>query len=333
MIIGGKTSSLVPTPPPSIITPSAGTSLILPWSLQGAGATGPRTAFTNGTWSGSIDAYLSSKGFVISNAGYLWKPSGTLALGQYNFQGAPPLAVGPDVLAVIDDCYFPTNGVAGPMDTNGNITTSNPCDITLNFCDFNSTVWNMQRGSIRHNRCLVRNQVDILGFCGGFAHAPVTYWEYLNCDIPGIGCNPPSLPTPAHVEAVQDGPTAPGSSFLMSGNIIRLANGQATLPDWGSGYTALTVSSVGDLSGVFEDNVVMNVEAVNANVLHPNAIGCIIAYDNSWTNITIRNNAWESGVFGYTKSQTGGSNRLIDGGGNRDFITNLPVTSASPGWA
>lgn len=319
--------------PPSINAPVVGTDLTAVWNLQ-FGGTGPRSSPTNGTWAGSVDAYLISKGCINANvagAVYLDVGSGGVTISNYDFGDAVVFVNGTGS-ATFNDCSWDTDanaGVNSPKDINGNFTfTGSTLVVTANYCGFDKATTFIGCGTIAHSHCRFRNQVQIIGSTA-FNATGAAHLTYDWCYITGGGCDPAPA---AHVELIQSAPNAaaPTCTFACTNTLVNFIDGQASVPNWGSAWTG--VWSVGKVITLLEGNVFIGIEAVNDNPINPDVINCILAYGTATgMNATLTNNAMEIGRFGYTLNQNATSNRPVDGGGNRTFATNAALTAANFG--
>lgn len=295
--------------PASVISPVVGTDLLAVWNRQNSG-TGPRTPATNGTWAGSLDAYLLGKGFVIGNDnGALWLNIGssTVTVSSYNFLNCPRIQYrGTGTLNWVD-CAFdnvanPDAGVRGPLDINGSPTGEN---ITVNFINplFNITTIYADSGSWTATNPRYSNQKQMIWGSAGATMLNI------NPYITGGGCDPPSG---AHVELIQYN-AAPGKTFRIEGGMINFTDGQATMSPWGSGWTAVFTSPLGGMIELV-DCIITGVIAMNANPLFPTGM---VAYGVTYNygNLLISNCVLDIAQYGYTS----GNGTPLTQSGNRTF--------------
>jgi len=315
--------------PASVSSPVVGTDLTAVWNLQFSG-TGPRTAASNGTWPGHIDAYLTGKSVAPGNDGALFIDAGTttINIANYAFTAAPQLhlygSTSSPCAVNFTDCIVPADGVTLPTDINGGINlTTGILASTFSYCDLNLSTFYQGTGDLSWKHCRFRNQVQGLGDSGLPSTTGVANLLYEDCYITGGGCNPPHL---SHVELTLM--QRPNGFFTVRRCLINVSvDGQTLTPAWGSGWTAFF--NVGNLPVEFIDCIMIGAPAVNANPANPNVIGALISYGTG-ANVTITNCVMEPGFFGYTHNGSGTANRPIDGGGNRSFA-NVALTAADFG--
>lgn len=318
--------------PPCVNAPTVGTDLTTVWGYQFWG-TGPRHSAANGTWGGALDAYLIGKGFVIGNTGalYLNVGSGTVTVADYDFADGPPVHVGGTGAAIFNDCTSngdASKGVSGPKDINGSFDfDGSTLTITLNYCLLDKSITYLGSGTMVHNFCRVKNQVQVTG---GTAYdaTGASRWEYNDCFISGGGIAPA---TNAHVELLQSMPnlSAPTCYLIVRRTIINFVDGQVNTLPWNSAWTG--VFAVGKVIVEFIDSIFLGITEVNLNSLNPNVINCLLAYGTATgTGARITNCIMQAGRYGYTLNQNATSNRVVDGGGNRTD-QNVPLTAADFG--
>lgn len=310
--------------PASISNPVQGTSLTAVANISISGATGPRAAYSNGTWSGSPDAYLTAQGFTTANSGRLFWNIGasSKSVANYDFTGCPGVDVDGTGTATFTDCKFATTAnLAMPRDTNGTINyDTGTLTVICNYCVFNLATWFMGSGTTTFSYCRFTQQVQGLGDVGfnGLGTAILTYDH---CHITGGGINPAAS---AHVELTQM--SRSGTSFTCTNTFVDISTeGQTTTASWGSGWTGVW-APVGDFPSTFTNCIMIGAIAVNANAANPNVVSCLVAYGTGSTP-TLTNCVMEVGVNGYTKNQSGTGTRPADGGGNRSYA-NAALTVA-----
>lgn len=320
--------------PASINAPVVGTDLTAIWNLQTSG-TGPRTSPTNGTWAGSVNAYLAGLGFALTGGKLVWTiGSSTKTVADYDF-GPVAVWVFGTGSAIFNDCRWqgaaspdPQGAVVSNCDVNGNLQSSSDSTLTttLNYCLLNASHTWLGAGTLNHNYCRYMNQKHYIG-SSSFSATGAPHLSYDHCYITGGGVAPASTPDPEHVELIQSNPAVQGT-FSCTNCVFNPIDGQATAAPWGSAWTG--VWSVGKHSSVtFSNNIHIGIANVNQNTGNPNVISCILAYLVDTANITLTNNVMEAGYNGYTLNQNG-SNKPVDGGGNRSFA-NTALTVANFG--
>ena len=328
-----------PAVPASIASPVVGTDLTSVWNLQYSG-TGLRTSPTNGTWSGSVDAYLSGLGFALNGYGRLtWTiGSATKTVSDYDF-GLIPVDVFGTGTANFNDCRWsagsdPDQHGAITVNTNaggdGQYTTDTTLTVNANYCLFDGSNTYLFAGTFNINYCRFKNHKHNLG-ATAFSATAAPHMSFDHCYITGGGVAPsPGTASPGdgeHVELIQSNPAVQGT-FSVTNTIFNPIDGQATAAPWDSAWTGIW--SVGKHSSVaFANNIHIGIAEVNANPINPDVINCVLAYLLDTDNITLTNNVWQAGRYGYTLNQNG-SNKPIDGGGNRTFA-NAALTLADFG--
>lgn len=300
-----------PSAPASVATPVVGTDLTAVWNLKYSG-TGPRSGPTNGTYAGSLDAYLIGKGFIIGNDnGALWLNIGssTVTVTNYNFLNCPRIQVRGTGTVNFVDCTLanvenPDAGFRAPININGGPTGEN---ITVNFtyCDMNITTFYSDTGTWTWDHCRFRNQKQMIWGSAGAEMLCV------DCYVTGGGCNPP---TNSHVELIQyNASVASGLKFKWLRVMCNFTDGQATISPWGSGWTAVFTSPLG---GMIElaDSIITGVIAMNANPLFPTGM---VAYGVTYNfgNLLISNCVLDIAQYGYTS----GNGTPLTQSGNRTF--------------
>lgn len=217
----------VPTAPASITSPVVGTELSAVWALQGTGATGPRGAYTNGTWNTTYaeaavgsgvfgvapnDPYLRDLGFIYNNIGALVIPLHSspgygpdVNIANYNFNGAggraPILTIWGDANIVFTDCKDPAYDSS--RDYNFNAVTADTHTVQFTYCELNQTTWSLQCPTTLefgpYN--YVHGQLQNLGTAGGDGTLIRTSVFFHHNYVTGGGVSPPG--SGAHVEAWQ----------------------------------------------------------------------------------------------------------------------------------
>jgi len=316
--------------PAAIATPVVGTDLTAVWNLQTAGATGPRYAYTNGTWTGSIDAYLTSVGISAGNDGALWWNVGTSTktLEKYNFTGAPALHIGGTTgTANVLDCTFTgspsVGGMTYPTDINGGIDLSTGLfTVNMTHVTFDGCTFYQGSGFLTWSYCRFKNQLQGLGD-SGFSSPGVAVMTYDHCYITGGGVQPASL---AHVELTQMVRSAAGCSFHILDTLVDVSrDGQTTNAPWGSGWTGMW--SIGLMPQEYRRSIFLGLPAIDANPANPNVSNNIVAYGTGATPV-VTDCVMEPGQYGYTRNLTPGpAYSGINGGGNRSFANVALVTA------
>lgn len=316
--------------PASINAPVQGTDLTSVYNLK-RGGVGPRSAPTNGKWAGALDAYLISKGFIISNVGalYLDVGDGTVTVSLYDFTGAPPIhlhgAVPGPGHANFVDCVMPEAGFINSTDINGTInSTTGTLVAVCSYCLLDRATFYLGSGSLKWSYCRFKNHVQGYGDAT-FMGAAACVLTYDHCYGTGGGCKPPHL---AHVELSQMVLSAPGSAFnIIDSYFDPSEDGQTTTPSWGSGWTAFW--SIGAMPIAITNSILIGAPAIDANPINPNVVACVLAYGIGSTPV-LTNCVLEPGIYGYTINGNGAPNRPTDGGGNRS-LANVPITRADFG--
>jgi hypothetical protein len=298
------------------------------WNLQFAG-TGPQRPADN-VWSGSLDAYLLSKGFYLGNYGNLMFPADegqSNTVEAYDFTGAPALNVIGGGNAILTDCTFADGCELGfPMDSNNNLgfdTTTQT--VTLNNCTFDRSTFFQGAGKLVLNYCRFTHQAQGIG--GSGFQAPGAALMVFNwCYITGGGIAPAPA---AHVELVQM--VRPLAKFECNNTLIILdKEGQATNAAWGSGWTGVW-SVAGDQT--FTNMICLGLPAIDANPANPNVSNCIVAYGLPGATPVLTNCVMEPGQYGYSLNQSPeqpGPYEGINGGGNRT-LDNVALETADFG--
>lgn len=341
----------VPTPPPinvlnaplSITNPVVGIPLVEQWSLQFDGATGPRHNFLNGKWNTKYseapkgtgvsgtkpnDPYLASLGFIYNNYGDLWipfqwnNPGGVVVVADYDFDGAPTLSFWGDKISVlITDCANFNSNVGADVNRNpaGEYHLVN---FQIAHCDMNTTRWDLlckcafELGP--YNR--IRNQVQELGFGGGYM---VMYFVGINCHhnyITGGGCN---APDGSHIELWQHLVNVPGTgsyTYVEDNMFDFTKDGQPTTKSR-AGWTG--VISEGGCIIRWCRNIVKGVDVCSRTLAVGGGMGTIIALgdENIRLGTEINDNAMScSPIYGYTYKHGGGDPLVVPSAkGNRTF--------------
>ena len=321
-----------PEPPPSgdypdsIINPVQGVPVPHVWDLQ-FGGTGVRTEFPNGAWSGEIDPYLASLGFVrgnYDNALYLPGGPALVKVEGYSFKGSPRINLFAPELELWDVEFNAGGDASWPTDVNNNIQFESTQRIRFHFCTWDGGASYQGSGDTEFHDCLMTGQPQ--GFCDvGNLDDGVTGQNtstlYNRCYIPGGGIKPGWA---AHVELARI-PAAPGQggnrrAHFTDTMVDGSACGQADTANYGGGWTG--VWSVGDLDVQFNRCVMIGAPKVNASPTVPNSVGCVVAFgerpDRPGPKLT--DCVLEPGCYGYTYNHTGGSTtKCEDGGGNRSL--------------
>lgn len=320
------------TIPASINAPIQGTDLTAVWNLQFSG-TGPSSGPTNGTWAGSIDAYLSSFSASIDGQGYLYFPVGTttVTISNYDFSTSPSIHMSgssPGNLIFLD-CIMPkSNGSVGVPVYN---SAGNPdfatgtVLLTLRRCLLDTTVYSVNSGPILLDHCRVTNQIQGIGQVqvGGTGAATVTITDSY---ITGGGIN---AAVGAHIELMQFArdPSIFASCFWnLTRTVVDISkDGQATTANPAL-WTA--VWSVTDCHSTYTDSIMIGAAQMIANP-NGNHMGA-----NPWhyygqgsPSGSITNCVFDTAI-GICRNADGGAARPSDGGGNRSFATNAAITSA-----
>lgn len=339
-----------PGAPASITSPVVGTSLIDVWNLQKTGATGPRYAFTNGTWSGSIDAYLTSKGCVAGTYDDIVCviPDNTaVVVEKYDFTGAPALVFyGNNITVTLSDDYFPTGAVwyvgEDPLsvvinaDANRNLQATQVVNAVIQYCDFNVSTISIGGSTtdieLHHNR--IRGQKQAFAFGGGEGVTHKVGINFHHNFVTGVGVN---SPTDAHIEMWQHilGVSGSGSYAYLDSNVFSYVDGQATTTS-NAGWTG-DVSEGGEAELRITNNIRRGVIYANTNSSIPNRIGAFIAYHDSnvTAGFTFENNAIEGGNISgtgpvYTYKHQAGETLKPTPSGNRTFRDSL--SDGIPGY-
>jgi hypothetical protein len=299
----------VPTAPASVATPVVGTSLQAVWNLQATGATGPSTTPTKtvaANW-----AALTTIGAVLDNYGNVWfNPSAgqTWTVDGFDFTGFDNhvasgfqygIRIGRAGTVNFTNCKF---GFYSSLIVGSDINQNGGGDglsnvVTFTRCDFNdSTCFNFG-GSVTFTLCRLRNQRDSYG-SWSFNGTALYMNKFDRCYMTGGGCAPA---TNQHVECWQAIVTA--GLFIVTDCLQILTDGQASVADWGSGWTA--VWSGCGTNGQWINCIIGCIAAVNANAANPNVIGRILAYGDG-ANPSFTNCVLEAGTLGYTGNITGG---------------------------
>ena len=300
--------------PASVNMPVQGTDLTAIWNLQFSG-TGPRSGATNGTWAGTIDAYLTGKGFVAANhdgAIYLDVGSSTVTIANYDFTTCPAITINGTGSAIFNDCVMPDvgaflgNSITAPTDINGNTNiTSSTLTIDCNYCLFNIGTFFVGSGSWNNSHCRFSNQIQQIGGCTN------GNLSFDFCWISGGGCAPPNG---AHVEYIQFNSVL-GLAFSVTNTLCTLSDGAATAPPYGvGGWTALwsTTSTAGNQGSMtFQNSIFIGVTEVDNNPANPNKIGGTVHYGQGQvvvvTNCILENATGAPG--GYTSNGNSGASR------------------------
>lgn len=319
-----------PEPPPSgdypdsVVNPVCGAPLTHVWDLRTKG-TGPRGEFYNGAWSGEIDSYLASLGFVrgnYDNALYLPGGPSLVKVEGYSFKGSPRLNFNGSEVEFWD-CLYQDGSPTWPTDQNNNIMFDHGLRIRFNFCEWHIIASYQGSGETEFNDCLMTGQLQ--GFCdiGNLddGTGQNTSTVYNRCYIPGGGVQPAWA---AHVELARV-PAAPGKpnnrKFILNDTMIDIsACGQANAANYGGGWTG--IESVGDLQVECNRSIMIGAPKVNASATVPNSVGCVWAIGN---NTKLTDSIFERGCFGYCYDHSGRGLSAIDGGGNRD-LDNTPLS-------
>lgn len=290
--------------PASVNAPVSGTDLTAVWNLQFSG-TGPRTSFTNGTWSGSLDAYLTSKGFVIGNDNGCLNVncgSSTVTVDNYNFLQSPRIQAYGTGKIIFTDCGFNdvdsalNGGFSSPRDPNGSPTGQN-FQAEFWYCNWNIGGSYCDTGSHKHYFNRWSNQVQqIWGSTNGSVLIEDSYCT-------GGGCNPPAG---SHVELIQFNSLTP-QTFTTRRCIYNFIDGQASLgvPGGGNyGWTGVfTTPGTGDV--LLEDCIIIGLTEIDSNPANPARMGCTVQYGtNPPGTVTLTNCVLQQATFGYTLNGT-----------------------------
>ena len=312
--------------PASVNAPVSGTDLTAVWNLQSSG-TGPRTGPTHGTWAGSIDSYLTGKGFVVGNDnGATWVDIGsaTVTISNYRFISCPRIQYRGTGTINFVDCDFDftdTGAISGPRDVNGT-PTGQTIAANFSYCRFNVTTTWHDTGTANFDHCRWSNQVQIIW--GGNATILVQ-----DSYITGGGCNPPAG---SHVELIQYNSTT--GTFTVQRCMFNFIDGQASLgvPGGGNyGWTGVfTCPSTGTMD--LEDCIFEGITEIDDNPSNPDRIGGTIWY-NAGATIAINNCVLESaqGAPGGYTGHAGGGPATVTNSGNRTFATNTALVTADFG--
>jgi len=326
--------------PDSIINPVVGTSLLSVWNLQYSG-TGPRTAYTNGTWAGSVDAYLTGKGFSLTNGGtilYLNATTSNITINNYDFSGCQTIALnGTSGSVTFVDCKFDfgvpfasyATSIQAPSTSDGTIDyDAGTLTVTFSYCLLDQATFFQGSGTTTFSYCRIRRQRQGLSGVGynGLGYSSITYDS---CYITGGGIIPT---TDAHVEllVLQRNSAMTTSVATITNNMVDLSqDGQVSTRPWNSNWTGIWFNTSHAMT--FSNNIIIGVAKVNANPFNPNMINNVYAYSQTGSSCTLTNNVMEIGVNGYTVNQNAGVYRPTDGGGNRAYVANTAITT-STGW-
>lgn len=338
-----------PPPPPPVnpipacySAPVVGTPMPEVFNLR-YGGTGPRGPAVNGSWNGTIDAYLAMLGFRPSNIpGRIFAPADSpLAMGLaplelYSFaNNCPGIDIDGAGAFTINDVAFGTGstaqdiGVRWPCDVNGNVdNATGQLTGNCNYCDWNRTIPLVGSGGMVHLGSRFRNQVQVVWGPpnGGQTHVVIN-----GCYVTGGGVSPPPG---SHVELIQmvNSETATPSYFQLINSLVDSSqDGQTHVPLLTPNFGWTGQFSLGQVRGDFRHSAIIGAAAVNANPQNPNRIGDCVAYGTvSKDYITLTDMVLEAGVFGYTVNENGAPNRPVDGGGNRN-TANVALTAADFG--
>lgn len=317
-----------PGAPLSVTTPAVGTSLINTWNLQNTGATGTNGTYSNGSWSGSIDAYLTSKHVIINNPHYLvptgalWFDTttyGNMTFSDYDFSGfAGGFEVQGTGTVTFNNCKM--GNISGSRNVNGDFEPSTGIDITCNYCTFDGSAGYISGGTIKYDHCRFTNQPDILSstsFQG--ITVPHTIFDY--CYITGGGCAPASGQHVEFTQSIPDAPGRTGSSTSVTNCMVDISkDGQPSVADWGSAWTAMWSCQNETIS--FENNIITGILTVNA----ARYVMPYISTPESFSTTTFTNNCFEDpstyGFGGYTN----GLGTIVNAGGNRNYTNNTVIS-------
>lgn len=321
----GTAASGTTNAPASVLTPASGSDLTAVWNLRNPSATGPRYVLSNGTWAGSVDAYLTSLGIVSGGGGtyLLWNiGSATKTLENYDMTGAPDLYITGTGSANLNDVPFDGDVIfpaTGPGSINADTNTT--LVVTFNYSTFDGGGWFMGAGKVVENYCRHKNQLQTI--CGvsynGLAIAQV---EIRNPLVTGGGVHAPDL---SHMELMQMKGRPEGSYFIADGVMYDPIDGQKTTTSQAF-YTALW--SIGPFPATISNSIYLGMPAIDANQLAPNRTNSVLAYETGSSPVFI-NCVMEPGHLGYMNNQSAGGVPYPgrDGGGNRT-LANVPLTAA-----
>lgn len=314
---------------PAITSPAAGTSLADVCAYKTSLVT-PRFAYSNGTWSGSIDAYLTSKGCSLNNVSRIWcqvTNGGSVLIEKYDFGSQSISFYGDNITITVRDSRFTGAFIIANEDANGNAQWSQTVTLNLDHNDMNgnftsnASVYLDSGGTFEESFDFIRNQGSAIWFASN-GKTSVQNVNIHDNYITGGGADG-SLGSGVHVETIQYFPLT-GSTFIFNRNFVNLIDGQGVSDAGWTGYF-----SIDDTSVVISNNIFRGFIAANAaNVSNPNRICCIFAYNarTITAGATMTNNAMEIGVFGYTITDLVGTPLPTDGGGNRTYTTNVAIT-------
>jgi hypothetical protein len=321
--------------PASINNPVVGTSLLSVWNLQ-YGGTGPRAAYTNGTWAGSVDAYLTGKGFSISN-GFLYinVTTSNVTINNYDFRGCPSIALnGTSGSVTFVDCVFDlgvaanqyASPIAAPANASGTIDyNAGTLTVTFSYCLLDKATFFQGSGTTTFSYCRIRNQYQGLSAVGynGLGYSSMTYDS---CYITGGGVKPTY---DAHVEllVIQRNAAMTTSVCSVTNCMVDISqDGQIGATNWNSAWTGVWFNTAAAMT--FSNNIIIGLSRVNACPINPNVVNNVYAYSQTGSSCTLTNNVMEAGSNGYTVNQNAGAARPTDGGGNRSYA-NAALTVAN----
>lgn len=322
--------------PPSITDPVTGTPLTHVYALKDGGTGARDTSYPNGKWTGEIDAFLASLGFVrgnYDNALYCDAGDADLLVEGYDFNGVPRINWMGRKRLTVRDCRYIGGGSnqknpTWPCDGNNNIQMGgSTLEMFHEFCEFDVTCAYQGCAVTVFDHCKMTNQEQ--GFCdiSGVADT-MTSVEYIDCFIPGGGVKPAWA---AHVELMRWASEPNPAKFARWTRCMVdiSACGQADAANYGGGWTG--VWSIGDVLAEFLDCVQIGAPKVNASPTVPNSVGCVVAFGerHGQPGPKLTNCVTEPGCYGYGYNHSGGSTTtMVDGGGNRTFANELMPSNA-----
>ncbi len=353
LLTGKPVAGPVPTPPPSVSSPVVGTTLVYVWNLQATDATGPRFAYTNGTWPGGTgtfptqpsSVYLAGLRDVGNNPCVYFDNSGniiiwcaadtTLVIQKFDFDGAPPIRTFGDRLNItFSDCYFgPTTSVEAQKDVNSNTVWDKTVTLTITYCDFNvAAILLSGTNTFEQHHCKMRNQAQVLWTVGNdmsaFPGAVIRMNVHHNY-LTGGGVNAPG----SHIEMVQfspDGTAAAGQELTFDSNMVWLKDGQANINNgsW-TGYFA-----VGNIIVQISNSIWKGIPEINAVTQKPEApdgiFGSILNYGTPMVSVSpasvVFNCVWDAGSQGFCHSS---STHMSVSTGNRTLAGNVQITTGA----